>query len=139
VTNRILIHLPIKHNQLAVKVGFEVDLFSADNLLEDGWKNLELQGKTEYFPQLAAGLIDLDEKYLAFHHLAKPEKFLIVKKEKLVFEDYFQTNADSVNLLYSQRFLETLSIIIIGGCFLSIQPGRLVPQVNSIKKAAPTE
>ncbi len=118
---RITIQLPVKNSNLAVKVGFHAELLSSENLVDDGWENLEQRGKTEYFRQLWSGLIDLDEKYPTFHQLTKPQNGLVIKKDKLSAEGFFQTYIDSVDHLYTQRFLEILSNFVIDLAIISLQ------------------
>lgn len=120
-SNRIIIQLPIKNNNLAIKIGFESELFSSDKLYEDGMKNIEVRGKTEYFRQLRAGLLDLTEKYQSFHQLSEPQSGLIVKKNKLYMESYFQSYIESADYLYANQFTEQLSDFIIDLATLSFQ------------------
>jgi len=121
-SNRIIIQLPIKHNNLAIKIGFESELFSSDKLYEDGMKNIEARGKTEYFRQLRASLLDLAEKYRSFHQLTESQSGgLIIKKNKLYMESYFQSYIESVDYLYTNQFMEQVSDFIIDLAKLSFQ------------------
>lgn len=119
--SRVIITLPVKQSNLAVKVGFVSDLFSSDAASEDGWKLLELRGKTEYFRELWSGLIDLADKYPAFHQLTRLQSGVVVKKGVLSAECYFQTYVESVDILYTHKFLETLSDFITDLALLSFR------------------
>ncbi len=112
-SNKVQVQLPLRYNRLAVKVGFSIVLFSSDKLAPNPLMNIETKGKTEYFRELASALIDLDEKYPSMHRITDNGAGLFIKKDKLMFENYFQTYVDSIDYIYTNKFLEILSDFII--------------------------
>jgi transcriptional regulator len=119
--NKVMVQLPLRHNRLAVKVGFSIPLFGSDGLNENPIENIESLGKTEYLRQLTSKLIDLDEKYPSLHKLTPAGAGLFIKKDKLMFENYFQTYVDSIDYIYTNKFIETLSDFIIELAIISFQ------------------
>ena len=121
VTNKVILQLPVKHNNLAVKIGFVSQLLESNELHNEGVKNLEIRGKIEYFRQLCSNLIDLDEKYPSLHQISQPLSGLIVKKNKLIFENYFRIYVESIDHLYANKFLDEISNFITDLALISFK------------------
>jgi len=109
---RVIIQLPVRQNNLGVRVGFETALPVTGALHPEGWKNLESRGKEEQFRQLWSGLIDLGDQFKGFHLCLKKEQGVRVEKGNLIATCCFQTYIDSVDHLYTHRFLEELARFI---------------------------
>lgn len=120
-TNKVIVQLPLRHNKLAVKVGFAIPLFSVGESQEDAMEILAIRGKKEHFRQLSSKLIDLDEKYPDLHKITPVGAGLFIKKGKVMFENYFQTYVDSVDYLYTSKFLESISDFVIDMAELSFE------------------
>lgn len=119
VFNKVIFQIPVKQHNLAVKIGFVSQILKSNTLNNEGVKNLEVRGKTEYFRQLCSSLIDLNEKYPTFHQITKPSSGLIVKKDKLIFEYYYRAYIESIEHLYTNKFLNEISNFIIDLAFIS--------------------
>ena len=118
---KILLALPVKHHNLTLKVGFQSELFYAENLHEDGWQNLADRGKAEMFQKQWADTTDLADQFPSFHQITLRQHALLSKKHKQLVECYFQTWVESVDHLYSGRFLEQLGDFITALATLGIR------------------
>jgi len=111
--NSISISVFIKQNNIYLKVGNSIELFSSPENTENSIENLERKGKTEVFNQFIADFEDLNQKYNDFNFVNKPGNGLYVKKQKQLFEQYFQINTQNVEYLYTSKFIKKLSDFII--------------------------
>ncbi len=111
--NWISISVFVKHNNIYLKVGNNIELFSSPENTGNGIDNMERKGKTEVFNQFIANFEDLNQKYSDFNYANKPKNGLYVKKQKQLFEQYFQTNTQNIEYFYISKFIDNLSEFII--------------------------
>ena len=83
------------------------------------FSNLKRILKTVIFNQFAANFDDLNEKYSDFYFAGKPKTGLYTKKYKQLFKQYFQTNIQNTEYIYTEKFIDNLSDLIIDFMLLS--------------------
>ncbi|MBN1252419.1 MAG: hypothetical protein JXR51_04190 [Bacteroidales bacterium] len=111
--NWISLSVFVKQNNIYLKVGNNVELFSSKENSENPYKNLEMWGTAEVFNQFVADFEDLSEKYSDFSYANKPKNGFYMKKDKQIFEQYFQISTQNIEYLYTSRFINKLSDFII--------------------------
>lgn len=110
--NWISVFVYVKFNNIYVKVGNEIGLFTV-NEASDAIQNIESLGKTEVFNQIIANYNELNQKYSSFSFVNKPGRGMFVEKQKQKFQLYFQSVADNLEYLYTDKFINELSNFII--------------------------
>ncbi len=111
--NWISISVFVKHNNIYLKVGNSIELFSSPKNNEDSFINLERWGTSELFNQFVSDFENLKEKYNDFNYTNKPKNGLFVKKQKQLFEQYFQISTQNIEYFYTSKFIDNLSDLII--------------------------
>ena len=111
--NSVSISVFVSQNSYYLKVGNSIELFSSPKNSDDSFINLERWGTTELFSQFVTGFENLNKKYSNINFTNKPGSGLYVKKQKQLFEQYFQTSTQNIEYFYTSKFINNLSDFII--------------------------
>ena len=111
--NSVSISVFVNQNNYYLKIGNTIELFSSPKNSDDSFTNLERWGTTELFSQFVTDFENLNKKYSDINFTNKPRNGLYVKKQKQVFEQYFQISTQNIEYFYTSKFIDNLSDFII--------------------------
>ncbi|MEN8119712.1 MAG: P-loop NTPase fold protein [Bacteroidota bacterium] len=111
--NSISVFVFVKHNNIYLKIGNSLELFTINEKLELPWNQIENRGKIEVFNQITADLKSLQRKYADFTLANTPRKGLIINKQTLILEQYFQLVTENIDYIYSDKIIDSISNFII--------------------------
>ena len=111
--NSISTSVFVSQNSYYLKIGNSIELFNSVKNSDDSFTNIERWGTTELFSKFISDLNGLNEKYDNINFLNKPKNGLFVKKQKQMFEQYFQTSTQNIEYFYTKKFIDELSNFII--------------------------
>ena len=117
--NSISISVFVSQNSYYLKLGNSIELFSSPKNSDDSYKNIERCDSTELFSKFVNDFENLNKKYDNINFTNKPVNGLFVKKQKQMFEQYFQLSTQNIEYFYTDKFIDNLSNFIIDFMTLS--------------------
>lgn len=102
-----------KHNNIYLKIGDTIELFSVSDTNKDAWQYLEEQGKTEVLNQIAADFMSLENRCDHIRLANTTRSGLFLRNKYVVLEQNYQIVTDHTEYLYSDSIIDELSRFVI--------------------------
>jgi len=111
--NSLSLSVSVKHNNIYLKIGGPIELFSIENVEKDVWQCIVDKGKTEVFNQVAAQFLSLEKKYPQIKLANTTRSGLFVKNNFVLLEQNFQIVAEQAEYVYADEIIDEISNFVI--------------------------
>jgi len=111
--NTINIAVFVKHNNIYLKTGGSVELFTVSNEEKEAWLHIEDKGKTEVFNQISADFMTLENKHTIMKLANTTRSGLYVKNKHVLLEQNYHMVVENIEYIYSDKNIEELGSFII--------------------------
>jgi len=111
--NSLSLSVSVKHNNIYLKIGGPIELFSIENVEKDVWQCIVDKGKTEVFNQVAAQFLSLEKKYPQIKLANTTRSGLFVKNNLVLLEQNFQIVAEQAEYVYADEIIDEISNFVI--------------------------
>jgi len=102
-----------KHNNIYLKIGDTIELFSVADTNKEAWQYIEEQGKTEVLNQIAADFMSLENRCDQIRLANTTRSGLFLRNKYVVLEQNYQIVTDHTEYLYSDSSIDELSRFVI--------------------------
>jgi len=102
-----------KHNNIYLKIGDTIELFSVADTNKEAWQYIEEQGKTEVLNQIAADFMSLENRCDQIRLANTTRSGLFLRNKYVVLEQNYQIVTDHTEYLYSDSIIDELSRFVI--------------------------